>query len=165
MNLTIGPPIFSLGWDLMEPNYRCENNLRHILICSILHALCVCCLLQGPYWSRSIKKYSVTHLLILIYCNYLHHLIFSNLSECQTANYYNFVSSLWCVCRRLTWRWGRKSKMLLSLQPQILNPNWKNCATTSFTTIHPWRCAARTRGQNWSLLARAFHQPAYPIIY
>lgn len=55
--------------------------------------------------------------------------------------------------------------MLLSLPPQILNPNWKNCATTSFPTINLWRCAAQTRGQNSSLLAKALHQPNYPIIY
>lgn len=61
-----------------------------------------------------------------------------------------------CVHRRLMWRWGRKSKMLLSLPPQILNPHWMNCAITSSTTSHPWRCAAQTRGQSWSLSVKLF---------
>lgn len=54
--------------------------------------------------------------------------------------------------------------MLLSLPPQILNPNWKNCATTSFPTMPLWRCAARTRGRSSSLLARALPQPAYTLL-
>lgn len=84
--------------------------------------------------------------------------------ECSAAHY-NFMSYLCCLGRRLMWRWGRKLKMLLSMPPQILNPNWKNCATTSLPTIRLWRCAAQTRGQNSSLLAKALHQPTYPIIY
>lgn len=83
------------------------------------------------------------------------------------------VSPVCRVCRRSMWRWGRKLKMLHSLPPQILNPHWMTCATTSFPTNHPWRCAARTLGPSWSLLAKVFFiippncpiKPPLPTVY
>lgn len=69
------------------------------------------------------------------------------------------------VHRRLTWRWGRKSRMPLSLPPRIPNPHWMNCAITSSITIHHWRCAAQTRGQSSSLSVKLKLQSAYRLFY
>lgn len=70
------------------------------------------------------------------------------------ADVFNHLSSPCCICRRLTWRWGKRLKTPLSLPPQTPNPLWRNCAITSITTTHPPRYAAPTRGPSSSLWAK-----------
>lgn len=67
-------------------------------------------------------------------------------------------------CRRLTWKWGKKLKMQLSLPPPTLSLRWRTCATTSSITIHQLKYAESTRGPNWSLSAKAFHQPVDSVV-